>query len=452
MRMFCIIAVSLFMTTTVLAQQEEQESCGGDWNCWNMYTYDEIPILTNDDPNSPGYYDENVPSPLLIYLHSNGPYGESGLGEENFWLRLWPESYDGYTYYPGLENWPVEYIPEGGGEPQQTGWIYALPNGAQDTPQNAVCATNTGEGWPFWRYWNATPNCCAYNWYVDDSYTEVSYGAPDHATYINNFIAWAKRNYNVDENRVYVYGYSNGGYMCHRLACENGNYGYYGYSDEAVDPSGAIIPPQPIAAVATYAGVTFMNPENCNGVWPTNVLHTHDIGDQACLYNGGLDTDFAGACYPGYPRPYPGAIATVSSWIFMNQTTGEGELLESVVPFDLAVPYSMAQVIDWPNGRYGSRVQHWRGLFGSHGATFSSEYRNRLIEWFIDNPRPNYLIEPNEKPCIGDLDENGVVNGADLGILFVQWGGPGTADFDGTGTVNGIDVGIMLSNWGTCPE
>ena len=182
------------------------------------------------------------------------------------------------------------------------------------------------------------------------TYTEVSEEAPDHATYLNNLIAYLKTQYNVDEDRVYVYGYSNGGYMCHRLACENGNYGFYGYPDTDADPSGDIIPPQPIAAVATYAGVTFMNPENCNGVWPTNVLHTHDMGDQSCLYAGGLDTGFSGVCYPGLPRPYPGAIATVSSWIFMNQTTGEGEMLEPIVPFDLAVPYSMAQVLDWPMG------------------------------------------------------------------------------------------------------
>ena len=446
MRTLCTLAITAFVATTASAGDE---GCGTDWNCWNMYNYDEVPIWTNNEEGTPGHYDPEVPSPLLIYLHSNGPYGESGVGEENFWLRLWPESHDEYNYFPGLKNWPVEYFPSDGGTPEDTGWIYALPNGAIDTYPNATCAS-AGD-WAFWRYWNATPNCCAYNWYVEDSYTEVSWEAPDHATYLNNLIAWIKLNYTVDENRVYVYGYSNGGYMCHRLACENGNYGYYGYPDTDADPSGKIIPPQAIASVATYAGVTFMDPENCNGVWPTNVLHTHDIGDQSCLYSGGLDTDFAGECYPDYPRPYPGAIATVSSWIFMNQTTGEGHMLEPVVPFDLAVPYSMAQVIDWPDGRYGSRVQHWRGIFGSHGATFSNAYRNRLIHWFLNNPRPDYLIAPNEKGCPADLDDNGVVNGADLGLLFVEWGGPGDADFNGDGNVDGIDVGTMLVAWGPCP-
>ena len=54
-------------------------------------------------------------------------------------------------------------------------------------------------------------------------------------------------------------------------------------------------------------------------------------------------------------------------------------------------------------------------------------------------------------PCIGDLDLNGVVNGADMGIMLAGWGGTGNADLDGNGEVNGADLGTMLSSWGPCP-
>ena len=47
----------------------------------------------------------------------------------------------------------------------------------------------------------------------------------------------------------------------------------------------------------------------------------------------------------------------------------------------------------------------------------------------------------------GDLNGDGEVNGADLGILLSQFGGPGTADFDGSGTVNGGDLGLLLTYW-----
>ena len=52
--------------------------------------------------------------------------------------------------------------------------------------------------------------------------------------------------------------------------------------------------------------------------------------------------------------------------------------------------------------------------------------------------------------CPADLDGNGTIDGADLGILLGQWGGPGTADLDGSGTVDGADLGALLGAWGAC--
>jgi hypothetical protein len=56
-------------------------------------------------------------------------------------------------------------------------------------------------------------------------------------------------------------------------------------------------------------------------------------------------------------------------------------------------------------------------------------------------------------PCrAGDLDCNGIVDGADLGGVLAAWGNcsaPCAADLDGNGVVNGADLGIQLSQWGT---
>ena len=54
-------------------------------------------------------------------------------------------------------------------------------------------------------------------------------------------------------------------------------------------------------------------------------------------------------------------------------------------------------------------------------------------------------------PCLGDLDGNGVVNGADLGTLLAGWGNPGNSDLDGNGDTNGADLGTLLAAWGVCP-
>ncbi|MEE2894954.1 MAG: PQQ-dependent sugar dehydrogenase [Planctomycetota bacterium] len=59
-------------------------------------------------------------------------------------------------------------------------------------------------------------------------------------------------------------------------------------------------------------------------------------------------------------------------------------------------------------------------------------------------------FEPIAPPCPADLDGNGSVNGADLGLLLSAWGSD-TYDVDGNGDgVNGSDLGIMLGAWGGC--
>ncbi|MCA9285401.1 MAG: hypothetical protein KDA22_09315 [Phycisphaerales bacterium] len=52
-------------------------------------------------------------------------------------------------------------------------------------------------------------------------------------------------------------------------------------------------------------------------------------------------------------------------------------------------------------------------------------------------------------PCVGDLDRNGTVDGADLGLLLAAWGTPG-GDLDGSGSTDGADLGLLLAAWGGC--
>lgn len=50
-------------------------------------------------------------------------------------------------------------------------------------------------------------------------------------------------------------------------------------------------------------------------------------------------------------------------------------------------------------------------------------------------------------PCPEDLNDDGVVTGADLGLLLAAWGTDG-ADINGDGSTNGADLGLLLSAWG----
>jgi formylglycine-generating enzyme required for sulfatase activity len=58
--------------------------------------------------------------------------------------------------------------------------------------------------------------------------------------------------------------------------------------------------------------------------------------------------------------------------------------------------------------------------------------------------------------CVGDIVEDRIVNGADLGTLLSYWG-PRTSgsfsiasDLNDNGTIDGADLGMLLSNWGEC--
>ncbi len=66
------------------------------------------------------------------------------------------------------------------------------------------------------------------------------------------------------------------------------------------------------------------------------------------------------------------------------------------------------------------------------------------------------VVVPGTPPCIADLYVDGIVNGADLGIVLANWGacGAGTcaADLNGDGQVNGADLGIVLAGWGVCAD
>jgi len=52
-------------------------------------------------------------------------------------------------------------------------------------------------------------------------------------------------------------------------------------------------------------------------------------------------------------------------------------------------------------------------------------------------------------PAIGpaDLDGNGRVDGADLGLLLGNYNSSGIGDINHDGVVNGADLGLLLGAW-----
>lgn len=110
--------------------------------------------------------------------------------------------------------------------------------------------------------------------------------------------------HNIDANRVYVTGMSNGAFMTYRLACEL---------------------PEKIAAIAPVAGT--MNVENCNPENPVPVLQLHSYEDSSIPWDGGRGD--------GISDHYnPPLDSVLSAWAGHNGCVLEDTLTYSGADFD----------------------------------------------------------------------------------------------------------------------
>ncbi len=104
------------------------------------------------------------------------------------------------------------------------------------------------------RFWNATPQCCDF------------YGQKiDDVEYLSGLIAQARNHAAFD--RLYLIGYSNGGYMSYRLACE----GLPG-----------------LTALVSLAGSSFIESDTCLNPAPVSVLQIHGDRDLLVSYESKL--------------------------------------------------------------------------------------------------------------------------------------------------------------------
>jgi len=97
------------------------------------------------------------------------------------------------------------------------------------------------------------------------------------------------------------------------------------------------------------------------------------------------------------------------------------------------------------------------------GPSSNTWYQSSLCDpgdnYILTNPSNQWVVQLNgtnaincnAPACVGDYNNDGVRNGADLTTLLSGWGTP-AADITGDGTTNGADLTTLLSGWGTCPN
>jgi len=92
----------------------------------------------------------------------------------------------------------------------------------------------------------------------------------DDLGFVEELINYFESNLNTNPQKRYLSGFSNGGYLSHKIASES---------------------EMCIAAIATVSGnMSTTTYENFNPMYPTSVLHIHGTSDAIVPYNGGAST------------------------------------------------------------------------------------------------------------------------------------------------------------------
>jgi polyhydroxybutyrate depolymerase len=215
------------------------------------------------------------------------------------------------------------------------GTYLAVPDGSPDS-HNA-------------RFWNATDACCNF------------YGSTvDDVAYLGAVIADMKKKHPVDPKRVFVVGFSNGGFMAHRLACE--------MSSE-------------IAAIATLGAMSFKDDARCKATDPVAVLEMNGDADRIILFDGGLP----GGSLP-YASPYPSAEASIRGWATRNRCTARMD----AAPIDIAddLRGSETTVERWTGCAPGGAAELWTIHGAPHIPRLSATWSNLVWEFLESHPKP----------------------------------------------------------------
>ena len=136
--------------------------------------------------------------------------------------------------------------------------------------------------------------------------------------------------YNIDSDRVYSTGMSNGAYMSYRLACE--------LSDK-------------IAAIAPVAGsyISYML-NSCYPTHATPVLHIHGVADSSSIY---------------YGKPGVESIPSIISyWVNYNQCDTQSVFTQ--IANSNLMDSSMVEHYAWKSGVNGVEVKHFKIIDGGH--------------------------------------------------------------------------------------
>lgn len=157
-------------------------------------------------------------------------------------------------------------------------------------------------------------------------------------------------------------------------------------------------------------------------------------------------------------RTVPGAAADGGLPTLGWLDVGPYSTVAGTTPTDAALPVDPSLSADellglaWPDlvAAYGGAAGGTNIDLGSVGLASARFVRIRVPTDAAYVPEVDAVVAVRPATAPGDLDGNGRVDGADLGVLLGDWGTcQGCAsDLDGDGSVAGSDLGLLLGAWG----
>jgi polyhydroxybutyrate depolymerase len=251
----------------------------------------------------PANYNADTENPLIVLLHG---YTSSGANQ------------DSYMKFSALAD--------------RYGFLFVAPDG------------NKEPGGDENRFWNASPACC------DFFRTQV-----DDSAYVLSIIDEMKSKYNIDSNRVYLIGHSNGGFMSYRAA---------------YDHSGTI------AAIASLAGANHIE-ERDPPASPVHILQIHGTEDGTIAYEG---DDIQG-------NSYPSAVESVTRWASYNGCEANGAQRE-LRDLEATIDGHESSVMLFEKGcQTGGSSELWTIDGGSHVPNISDTFSEQVVEWLYAHPK-----------------------------------------------------------------
>ena len=213
------------------------------------------------------------------------------------------------------------------------GFALLLPNGIRNAQDSL--------------FWNPTDECC-----------QGGKSGEDDVAYLTELVAEAEKI--KDFGPIFFFGYSNGGFMSHHMACK----GLPG-----------------LRAVASLAGTSYVDDSSCDGAPLVSVLHIHGTEDSVIRYEGD-ETENAF---------YASAQDMVTRW---SRKSGcdwpENPQPYNALDLDEYVPGAETQAFRLEPTcthvipvKAGISIELWKGIGSSHAPAYGETFLNALLEWLL---------------------------------------------------------------------